>query len=171
MQLHGRLAAGPSARPAGLPSAGISHKCTSLHARHLVAPARAAGDGDRRSAPVATSSNDPEAKFRRYGPAFGQPGFRLDPMQWLNAAPRVRIRTEESRKMEDLMELVLLNERLAGTSEPWETRQRLEHMRMHRRNWELIYEYVISKDVAATLEVIEEASRKVTGVQGAWSQL
>eukprot|EP00877_Chromochloris_zofingiensis_P006369 jgi/Chrzof1/1986/Cz10g28270.t1_CAO1[v5.2] len=80
--------------------------------------------------------------------------------EWMDAAPRVRVRKAAQRPVNDILELAVLNERLAGSATPWEARQKLEYLKMRRRNWERIYEYVIKQDAAATLAVIEEASDK-----------
>lgn len=106
------------------------------------------------------SFTDPEAKLRRYGRHFGQ-NFKINMEEWMDAAPRVRVRKAAQRPVNDILELAVLNERLAGSATPWEARQKLEYLKMRRRNWERIYEYVIKQDAAATLAVIEEASDKV----------
>jgi len=98
---------------------------------------------------------DPEAKYRTYGNFFGGV-FKLD-ADWLQDVPRVRVRNSESRKMEELLELAVLT----GKLEPWEARSKLEYLRKRRKNWERIYNYVTKQEVTATLEVIEEANRKV----------
>ncbi|EFJ44919.1 chlorophyll a oxygenase [Volvox carteri f. nagariensis] len=102
---------------------------------------------------------DPEAKFRRYGKHFG--GIHKLNLDWLEAVPRVRVRTKDSRQLDELLELAVLNERLAGRLEPWQARQKLEYLRKRRKNWERIFEYVTKQDAAATLAMIEEANRKV----------
>eukprot|EP00798_Chlamydomonas_sp_ICE-L_P009852 gene9852-7741_t len=55
----------------------------------------------------------------------------------------------------------IVNERLSGELQPWEVRNRLEHIRLFNGNWEAIYDYVTKSEVIATLAAIEEASRKV----------
>ncbi len=126
---------------------------------------RAAGRNDSSSSSEgsgpSTSFSDPEAKFRRYGRYFGG-GFRLDLDTWFQV-PRVRIRQTAQRQKDELLELAVLNERLAGTMAPWQARNRLEQLRMRRRNWEAIYDYVTRTDAAATLALIEEANKKVRG--------
>ncbi|PNW88760.1 hypothetical protein CHLRE_01g043350v5 [Chlamydomonas reinhardtii] len=102
---------------------------------------------------------DPESKFRRYGKHFG--GIHKLSMDWLDSVPRVRVRTKDSRQLDDMLELAVLNERLAGRLEPWQARQKLEYLRKRRKNWERIFEYVTRQDAAATLAMIEEANRKV----------
>lgn len=100
---------------------------------------------------------DPEAKFRHYGPEFGG----SHKMDWLDAVPRVRVRRTEDRQLDELLELAVLNERLSGNMPAWEARRRLEYLRLRRKNWERIYEYITKTDAVATLAAIEEASRKV----------
>ncbi|KAJ9510620.1 hypothetical protein QJQ45_027502 [Haematococcus lacustris] len=105
-------------------------------------------------------SGDPEQKFRQYGPSFGKK-YSLPPAAWLQQAPRVRMRSVEDRKLDDLLELVVLNERISGRLPPWEARQRLEYLKLRRRNWEAIYHYITETDTVATLAMIEEANRMV----------
>ena len=107
-------------------------------------------------------SGDPEAKFKRYGKWFGG-GYRWH-ADWLQDVPRVRVRTSETRKMNEMLDLAVLNERLAGRMDAWEARSRLEYMKMRKKEWSLAYEYITQSEVTATLEVIEAAYRKV----GAW---
>lgn len=91
-------------------------------------------------------------------------GYKLGP-DWLNDVPRMRMQTTservQRRKLEQLLEQAVMNERLSGRMEPWEARQRLEYLKMRRKNWELVYEYVTKLDVSATLQVIEDAYQKV----------
>lgn len=111
-----------------------------------------AGDGDAVTA-------DPEAKFKRYGAHFGAK-YHIDLHEFMGAVPRVRLRHSTDRQMSQLADLALLNERLAG-NESWEIRQKLEHLKSKRKNWEFIYEYVTKLDATATLARIEEANMKV----------
>lgn len=108
--------------------------------------------------PVQINYPDPEAKFRRYGSNFG--GVYQLTEELMKSVPRVRVRTAASRQVDQLQDLAVLNERLAG-SQGWEARQKLEYLKTKRKNWEAIYNYVTKQDAAATLAVIEEASRKV----------
>lgn len=101
---------------------------------------------------------DPEAKYRRYGKFFG--GAYVYKDDWLDSVPRVRVRTAASRCVDQLEDLAVLNERLAG-SPPWEARQKLDFLKAKRKNWEAVYNYVTRQDAAATLALIEEASEKV----------
>lgn len=100
---------------------------------------------------------DPEAKFRRYGKHFGG-GYKLE-KDWLQDAPQVRFRDSRQRQRDELLELAVLNERLAG-AQPWEARRKLEYIKMRRKNWEHIYDYVTKTEAAATLALIEEANRE-----------
>ena len=103
---------------------------------------------------------DPEAKFKRYGAYFGAK-YNIDINELMGAAPRVRRRQSTDRQKSLLADLALLNERLAG-NESWEIRQKLEHLKSKRKNWEFIYEYVTKLDATATLARIEEANIKVS---------
>ncbi|KAF5831455.1 hypothetical protein DUNSADRAFT_13130 [Dunaliella salina] len=87
---------------------------------------------------------------------------RNTPMAWLQNMPSIWTRnTLESRKHDELLELVVLNERLAGR-ESWEARRRLEYLKKRRSNWEAIYNYITTSDAAATLELVEEANHRVS---------
>ena len=138
----------PSMRPAAVPGSSGS----APDAPVSLAPAA--------QQPVVPAINyeDPQARFQRYGKNFG--GHKLS-MDWLESVPRVRVRSTGTRQLDELVELAVLNERLAGHLEPWQARRKLEYLRKERRNWERIFEYVTKQDAAATLTVIEEASRKV----------
>ncbi|GBG00595.1 chlorophyllide a oxygenase [Raphidocelis subcapitata] len=100
-------------------------------------------------------TRDPEAKFRRFGRHFGGRFWLSD---LVSSAPRVRVRTSASRQRSELLELAVLNERLAGVVEPWEARARLEVLRNRRRAWDAVYDLVNGSDAAATLETIEAAA-------------
>ncbi|GLI60511.1 hypothetical protein VaNZ11_002675 [Volvox africanus] len=126
---------------------------------HASAPQQPPADSIKQQATPSIAYEDPEAKFRRYGKNFG--GIHKLNLDWLEAVPRVRIRTKDSRQLDELLELAVLNERLAGRLEPWQARQKLEYLRKRRKNWERIFEYVTKQDAAATLAMIEEANRKV----------
>lgn len=76
----------------------------------------------------------------------------------------MRVRTISQRAQNDLVDLVVLNERLHGEINPWEARSRLELLRKKRKNWEHIYNYVTKADAAATLALIEEANEQVCAV-------
>ena len=105
-------------------------------------------------------TEDPEKPFRRYGSKFGAKYSLSQPMQWLADAPRVRFRSAEDRKLDELVELTVVNERISGKP-AHEVRRRLEYLKLRRRNWEAIYHYITETDAVATLELIEEANRKV----------
>ncbi len=152
------------------PNAPTWQRSRSGAARHLLAAPRAAGSGDgaaEHAAESTAASNaapcidypDPQAKFFRYGKFFGG-GYKLD-ADWLKDVPQVRVRNSESRKMEEILELAVLNERLAGSMTPWEARRKLEYLKMRRRNWERVYAYLTEQEVTASLELIEEAYAKV----------
>lgn len=107
------------------------------------------------------SLSDPEAMFRRYGPKFGS-NYKIDgPFDWIKSAPRIRHRTSEDRKLEELLEVAVLNARLSGEMPAHEARQRLEYLKLRRKNWEAIYHFISETDAVATLELIEEANRRV----------
>jgi hypothetical protein len=80
----------------------------------------------------------------------------------------VRVRTIAQRQSDDLVELAVLNERLAGDISPWEARTRLELLRKKRKNWEHIVSYVTRTDAALTLQLIEEANERVRVCGCAW---
>ena len=102
---------------------------------------------------------DPEAKFKRYGAHFGAK-YNIDINELMGTVPRVRMRQSTDRQKSQLADLALVNERLAG-NDSWEIRQKLEHLKSKRKNWEFIYEYVTKLDATATLARIEEANMKV----------
>lgn len=149
-----------------------SHKADQARAFSCTAPRRpvhrnrtrrcncAQSTAERDGAAVLTE--DPEAKFRRYGAHFGAK-YSLDLGQLVGNAPRVRRRNASDRQQNLLAELTVLNERLAG-NESWEIRQKLEHLKCKRKNWALIYEYVTKQDAIATLARIEEANSKVSSM-------
>lgn len=62
--------------------------------------------------------------------------------------------------MEQLGELVVANERLAGRPVP-KARQRVEFLKRRREVWEQIYNYFTKEEAAATLSTLEEANRQV----------
>jgi hypothetical protein len=43
----------------------------------------------------------------------------------------------------------------------------LEYLKKQRSNWEAIYNYMTTTDAAATLELVEEANKKVEGCESA----
>jgi hypothetical protein len=132
-------------------------------------PCRAAASGPSEpsssSAPSSSSTSssgdaysDPQAQFHRYGKQFGG-GYRLS-SQWLRDVPQVRVRRTTDRQRDQLADLAVLNAALAGEA-PYETRKRLEYIKMRRRNWEEIFERVTRHETAATLSSIEECNRRV----------
>ena len=75
-------------------------------------------------------------------------------------APRVRLRQKvDERQQEQFAELAVLNERLAGNSAS-AARRRIEWLKLRRKHWKQIYEYVTKQDAAITLAMIEEASQQ-----------
>lgn len=89
------------------------------------------------------------------------------PLEWWRFGNIWTRNALESRKHDELLELVVLNERLSGEHSPWETRRRLEYLKKQRSNWEAIYNYMTTTDAAATLELVEEANKKVEGCESA----
>ena len=71
------------------------------------------------------------------------------------------VKRNDERQKDQLADLVVLNERLSGAPQPWNTRQRLEYLRTRRQQWERVYEHLTKTDAAATLASIEEAAAKV----------
>ncbi|KIY95496.1 chlorophyll a oxygenase [Monoraphidium neglectum] len=141
------------ATPRPLPSGG-AHPEQHDRAQHdAVTPAPQQLPQQQQQQPA----SDPEAKYQRFGPFFGG---RFSLSDLVDAAPRVRVRTTASRARNELLELAVLNERLAGVVEPWEARARLEVLRNRRRAWDAVYDLVSGSDAAATLEVIEAAAEQ-----------
>ena len=66
----------------------------------------------------------------------------------------------------------MLNERLAGNSAS-AARRRIEWLKLRRKHWKQIYEYVTTQDAAITLAMIEEASQQVASllVLNCWLQI
>ena len=141
-------------------SGGTSSGAADSAAASAAAPTPAAADPQQQQQQQQPSSigPDPEARFGRFGRHFGGRFWLSDLVE---SAPRVRVRTSASRARAELLELAVLNERLAGTTEPWEARARLEVLRNRRRAWDAVYDLVNASDAAATLEVIEEAAQLV----------
>ena len=83
------------------------------------------------------------------------------PIQALfDEAPQIRVRNLSDRQMEQLGELVVANERLAGRPVP-KARKRVEFLKRRREVWEQIYNYFTKEQAAATLSTLEEANRQV----------
>ena len=72
----------------------------------------------------------------------------------------MRVRKPHDRQREQLAELAVLNERLAG-NQSLAARRRIEWLKIRRKEWEQIYNYVTKHDAAVSLAIIEEANRKV----------
>ena len=81
----------------------------------------------------------------------------------MDSVPRVRVRSALDKAMDQLADLAVVNERLAGSDEAQaaEIRNRLEYLKRRRRNWELVYQVVTRQEALCTLSAIEEANRKV----------
>ena len=73
----------------------------------------------------------------------------------------MRVKRVRERQADQLADLAILNERLAGSPQPWAARQRLEYLKQQREQWEGVVQYLTRTDAAATMATIEEASRKV----------
>mmetsp|Transcript_7065 Transcript_7065/g.12060 ORF Transcript_7065/g.12060 Transcript_7065/m.12060 type:complete len:654 (-) Transcript_7065:1149-3110(-) len=111
---------------------------------------------------LALTTEDPEKIYRTIGPKFGQRYKLEDSATWVSEAPRVKVHSVEDRKLDELLELAVLNERLnPGGMPSWEARRRLDYLKLRRRNWEAIYHYITETDAVATLALIEEANAKV----------
>mmetsp|Transcript_9484 Transcript_9484/g.25790 ORF Transcript_9484/g.25790 Transcript_9484/m.25790 type:complete len:581 (-) Transcript_9484:13-1755(-) len=89
---------------------------------------------------------------------------------WMDSAPRLRVRTAADRARLQLADLAVLNERLAkledGTSsvdqeETVKARKRVEFMKRSRKTWSKVYDYVMDNDVDCTVDAIEAANAKV----------
>ncbi len=95
--------------------------------------------------------------------------YTIDFTDIIEGAPRIRVRTITDRQRNQLAELAVLNERLAGR-DVTETRKRIEYLKGKRRTWEAIYQYLTRTEAAATLAAIEEANRKVEAAlrEGSW---
>ena len=60
-----------------------------------------------------------------------------------------------------LGELAIVNSRLAGNRIPsHEVRKKVEWVQRRRKNWQLVYDYIVKNDVEVTLEAIESANAK-----------
>jgi chlorophyllide a oxygenase len=81
----------------------------------------------------------------------------------METAPRVRVRTSRDRARDQIADLAVLNERLAGKGpmQAADVRKRLEYLKKRRRNWELVYQHVTRADALCTLGAIEEAAARV----------
>ena len=89
--------------------------------------------------------------------------------QWIDAAPRVRVRTAADKARLQLADLAVLNERLAkldstnaaDREEVIKARKRVEFMKRSRKTWAMVYDYLMDNDVDCTVDAIEEANAKV----------
>ena len=95
--------------------------------------------------------------------------YTIDLTDIIEGAPRIRVRTITDRQRNQLAELAVLNERLAG-GDAAATRKRIEYLKRKPRTWEAIYQYLTRTEAAATLAAIEEANRKVEEAlrEGSW---
>lgn len=100
---------------------------------------------------------DPEARFRRYGADFGKSYF----IELVMGVTSMRVQRVRDRQADQLADLAVLNERLAGSPQPWAARHRLEYLKHQREQWEGVVEYLTRTDAAATMATIEAASIKV----------
>lgn len=118
---------------------------------------------------VASSSigTDPEVN-RTYVKQFGK-RYAIDLTDVIEYAPQIRVRRARDRQRDQLAELAVLNERLAG-HDYVSSRKRVEYLKAKRRNWEAIYNYITRSEAAATLAVIEEANAKVDSLLSAEAQ-
>lgn len=62
--------------------------------------------------------------------------------------------------MDQLGELAVLNERLAG-QQAWQIRKRVEYMKKKRAAWEGVYESACKHDTATTLSSLEASLAEV----------
>jgi hypothetical protein len=126
------------------------------------------GKGLSRGTPCRASSSrlqtpveDPENRFRRYGKDFGKKGYYFEnDNDWLHRAPQVRIRLAGDRAKDQIGELAVLNERLAG-QKTWEIRKRVEYLKRKRSAWEGVYNAACKHEIALTLSSLEQAMAEV----------
>jgi len=99
--------------------------------------------------------------------------------KFLNRAPRVRFRTKQDRRLNQLAELVVMNEKLRQWDlvnsgdfneeedvDVIECRTKVEFLKTRKENWEAIYESVSSHETEATLADVERIDTKVESVLG-----
>jgi hypothetical protein len=105
---------------------------------------------------------DPEARYRRYCKDFGKKGYTnpSNGTDWMHQAPQVRVRMPSDRGKEQLGELTVLNERLAG-HQAWQARKRVEYLKGKRKAWESVYEVACKHETAMTLNSLETAILEV----------
>ncbi|KAK9803468.1 hypothetical protein WJX73_005184 [Symbiochloris irregularis] len=106
-------------------------------------------------------SGDKQTAQNGEQPPVKRPRYRRPWERWWGGAPRVRVRKLDDRQREQLAELAILNERLAGNQSP-AARRRIEWLKHRRKEWELIYHYVSKRDAAVSLALIEEANRQAS---------
>ena len=99
---------------------------------------------------------------------------------FLVGAPRVRFRSKQDRRVEQLAELVVLNEKLkqwelknsrdfdeeeAEEEVNWiDCRTKVEFLKTRKENWEAIYDSISSHETEATLSDVERIDSKVSSV-------
>lgn len=93
----------------------------------------------------------------RYGRDFGSNYL----VELVVGVTNMRVKRVRDRKVDQLADLAVVNERLAGGKEPWAARHRLEYLQQQRQQWEGVVEYLTRTDAAATMATIEEACQKV----------
>ena len=72
----------------------------------------------------------------------------------------VRYARPSRRELEQLAELVVMNERMAGRDAA-RARNRVNHLKNKKANWEAIFNTLVEQDAVATLDAIESANRRV----------
>jgi len=72
----------------------------------------------------------------------------------------VRYARPSRRELEQLAELVVMNERMAGRDAA-RARNRVNHLKSKKANWEAIFDTLVEQDAVATLDAIESANRRV----------
>ena len=78
----------------------------------------------------------------------------------LDQEVEVRYARPSRRELEQLAELVVMNERMAGRDAA-RARNRVNHLKSKKANWEAIFDTLVETDAVATLDAIESANRRV----------
>lgn len=84
----------------------------------------------------------------------------VDLVGWMSFATQIRPPQAEGRGKDQIGELAVLNERLAG-QESWQIRKRVDYLKSKRQAWAGIVNSVVQEDVALTLSSIEQALLEV----------
>jgi hypothetical protein len=124
---------------------------------------RSAGLGKlrpQRLRPARALSSDSEAWFRRYGREFRRSSFMQDLSQWIEQAPKLRVRQAGDRGKEQIGDLAVLNELLAG-QQAWQIRKKVEYLKKKRAAWEGVYKAACKHDTALTLASLEKSIAEV----------